>query len=154
MNTTRAASSLSRRRRAAINKVILIGRLTRNPEVRYSQDRATVCVTRYTLAVDRRIKKDGEPEADFIPCVAIGKAGEHAGKFFQKGLKIAVTGRLQTGAYTRQDGIRIRTMDVIVEEQEYVERKEAAGNGGPDNKTDPANNKKGGPDNGGGINEH
>lgn len=104
-----------------MNKVHLIGRLTRDVEARYMQDQT--CVARYTLAVDRRFKKDGEQTADFIHCVVFGKNGEFAEKYLKKGTKIAVAGRIQTGSYTNKDGVKVYTTDVIVEEQEFCESK-------------------------------
>lgn len=107
-----------------MNKVILMGRLTRDPEVRYSQGENSMAVARYTLAVDRRFKRDQEQQtADFVPCVAFGRAGEFAEKYFRKGIKIAVTGRIQTGSYTNQEGQKVYTTDVVVEEQEFAESK-------------------------------
>lgn len=106
-----------------MNKVELIGRLTRDPEVRYSQAAEPLAIARYTLAVDRRIKKEGEQSADFIPCVAFGKNGQFAEKYFHKGMKIAIIGRIQTGNYTNQKGDKVYTTDVIVEEQEFAESK-------------------------------
>ena len=107
-----------------MNKVILMGRLTRDPEVRYSQGENSTAVARYTLAVDRRFKRDGDDQnADFINCVAFGKGGEFAEKYLRKGMKIAVVGRIQTGSYTNKDGQRVYTTDVIVEEHEFVESK-------------------------------
>ena len=109
-----------------MNKVILMGRLTRDPEVRYSQGENSTAVARYTLAVDRRFaKRDGgdQQTADFIPCVAFGKSGEFAEKYFRKGLKVVVTGRIQTGSYTNQEGQKVYTTDVIVEDQEFAESK-------------------------------
>lgn len=104
-----------------MNKAILMGRLTRDPEVRYNGELA---ISRYSLAVDRRFKKDGEPDADFINCVALGKAGEFAEKYFRKGMKVVISGRIQTGSYTHKDaGIKIPTSDIIVEEQEFAESK-------------------------------
>ena len=104
-----------------MNKAILMGRLTRDPEVRYNGELA---ISRYSLAVDRRFKKEVEQEADFINCVAFGKAGEFAEKYFRKGMKVAVSGRIQTGSYTHKDaGIKINTFDIIVEEQEFAEGK-------------------------------
>lgn len=103
-----------------MNKVILMGRLTREPEVRYSGETA---VARYSLAVDRKYKKDGEATADFISCVAFGKSGEFVEKYLKKGMKIAVTGRIQTGSYTNKDGVKVYTTDVIVEEHEFCESK-------------------------------
>ena len=106
-----------------MNKVILIGRLTREPEVRYSQGENSSAVARYSLAVDRRFKRDGESTADFINCVAFGKNGEFAEKYLKKGMKIAVVGRIQTGSYTNQEGQKVYTTDVIVEEHEFCESK-------------------------------
>lgn len=111
-----------------MNKVILMGRLTRDPEVRYTQGEKPVAIARYSLAVDRRFKREGEPTADFIGCVAFGKSGEFAEKYFKKGTKIAITGRIQTGSYTRDDGTRVYTTDVVVEEQEFAESKNASSN--------------------------
>lgn len=103
-----------------MNKVILIGRLTRDTETRYSGELA---ISRYTLAVDRRFKKEGEPEADFINCVAFGKSGEFAEKYFRKGMKVSVAGRIQTGSYTNNEGVKVYTTDIVVEEQEFCEKK-------------------------------
>ena len=113
-----------------MNKVVLVGRLTRDPEVRYSQGNNATAVARYTVAVDRRFKRDGEPTADFIPCVVFGRSAEFAEKYFRQGLKIAVTGRIQTGSYTNKDGQKVYTTDVVVEEQEFAESKNASGNNG------------------------
>lgn len=112
-----------------MNKVILIGRLCADPEVRYSQGENASAVARYRLAVDRRFKRDGEAEADFISCVAFAKNGEFAEKYLQKGTKIAITGRIQTGSYTNRDGQKVYTTDIVVEEQEFAESK-ASGNSG------------------------
>ncbi len=110
-----------------MNKVILMGRLTRDPEVRYSQGENSMAIARYTIAVDRRVRRDGDQQtADFINCVAFGRSGEFAEKYFHKGIKIAVTGRIQTGSYTNKDGQRVYTTDVIVEEQEFAESKSAS----------------------------
>ena len=107
-----------------MNKVILMGRLTRDPEVRYSQGENATAVARYTLAVDRRFNRNGdENTADFINCVAFGRAGEFAEKYFRKGIKIAITGRIQTGSYTNRDGVKVYTTDVVVEDQEFAESK-------------------------------
>lgn len=106
-----------------MNKVILMGRLARDPEVRYSQGANPTAIARYTLAVERRFKRDGEPTADFINCVALGKAGELAEKYFRQGLKVTVAGRIQTGSYTNRDGVKVYTTDVFVEEQEFAESK-------------------------------
>ncbi len=108
-----------------MNKVILIGRLTRDPDIRYSQGENSTAVARYTLAVDRRFRRDGEQSADFISCVAFGRAAEFAEKYFHQGIKIAITGRIQTGSYTNRDGVKVYTTDVIVEEQEFAESKNA-----------------------------
>ena len=109
-----------------MNKVILIGRLTRDPEVRYSQAAEPIAIARYTLAVDRRFKREGEEQtADFISCVAFGKAGEFAEKYLRQGTKIAVTGRIQTGSYTNKDGNKVYTTEVVIEEQECAESKKA-----------------------------
>ena len=109
-----------------MNKVILMGRLTRDPEVRYSQGENANAVARYTLAVDRRFKRDGDATADFINCVAFGRAAEFAERYLRQGIKIAVTGRIQTGSYTNKDGVRVYTTDVVVEEQEFAESKAAS----------------------------
>ena len=108
-----------------MNKVILMGRLTRDPDVRYSQGAEPVAIARYTLAVDRRFHKDGEQAADFISCVAFRKQGEFAEKYLRQGIKIAITGRIQTGSYTNRDGQKVYTTDVIIESQEFVESKKA-----------------------------
>ena len=112
-----------------MNKVILMGRLTREPDVRYSQNAdGSMAVARYTLAVDRRRGRnsDNEQSADFISCVAFGRAGEFAEKYLHQGTKIVVTGRIQTGSYTNKDGQRVYTTDVVVEEQEFAESKSAS----------------------------
>lgn len=113
-----------------MNKVILIGRCTRDPEVRYSQGENATAVARYTLAVDRQFKRDGDQSADFINCIAFGKRGEFAEKYLRKGTKIAVVGRIQTGSYTNKDGQKVYTTDVIVDEHEFVESKVASQNNG------------------------
>ena len=109
-----------------MNKVILLGRLARDPEVRYSQGGNPMTVARYTLAVDRRFKKDVEESADFIGCVAFGKQGEFAEKYLHKGTKIILTGRMQTGSYTNKDGVKVYTTDIVAEEQEFAESKSAS----------------------------
>ena len=113
-----------------MNKVILMGRLTRDPEVRYSQGENSTAIARYTLAVDRRFRRnnDGEQTADFIGCVAFGRSAEFAEKYFRQGLKVIVTGRIQTGSYTNKDGQRVYTTDVVVENQEFAESKAASAN--------------------------
>ncbi len=114
-----------------MNKVILMGRLTRDPEVRYSQGETPLAVARYTLAVDRRNARSNnggdEQTADFINCVAFGRAGEFAERYFRKGTKIAISGRIQTGSYTNKDGVKVYTTEVIVDEQEFAESKNASG---------------------------
>lgn len=105
-----------------MNKIELIGRLTKDVDVRYTQGN-NICVARYTLAVDRKYKRDNEPTADFINCIAFGKNGEFAEKYLVKGTKIAVSGRIQTGSYTNKDGNKVYTTDVVVEEQEFCESK-------------------------------
>lgn len=104
-----------------MNKVILVGRLTRNPEVRYSQGEHATAVARYTLAVERRFRKDNDPTADFIPCVVFGRSGEFAEKYFRQGMRVSVSGRIQTGSYTNKDGVKVYTTQVVVEEQEFAE---------------------------------
>ena len=106
-----------------MNKVILMGRLTRDPEVRYSAGENSMAIARYTLAVDRRFKRDGEATADFISCVAFGRAAEFAERYFRQGIRIVVSGRIQTGSYTNRDGNKVYTTDVVVEEQEFAESK-------------------------------
>ena len=114
-----------------MNKVILMGRLTRDPEVRYTQGDNQMAIARYTLAVDRRFNRNGdENTADFISCVAFGKSGEFAERYLRKGTKIAVTGRIQTGSYTNKDGVKVYTTDVVVEDQEFAESKNSNNNGG------------------------
>ncbi len=110
-----------------MNKVILMGRLTRDPEVRYSQGDVSTAVARYTLAVDRRFRRDGEATADFINCVAFGRQAEFAERYLRQGTKIAITGRIQTGSYTNRDGAKVYTTDIVVEEQEFAESKAASG---------------------------
>ena len=109
-----------------LNKVILMGRLTRNPEVRYSQGEKATCVAKYTLAVNRRFHREGEQDADFINCVAFGKQGEFAEKYLKQGTKIVISGRIQTGSYTNRDGVKVYTTDVVIEELEFAESKKAA----------------------------
>ena len=112
-----------------MNKVILMGRLTRDPEVRYSQGESSLAIARYTLAVDRRFSRNNQDgqSADFINCVAFGKSGEFAEKYLKKGTKIAVAGRIQTGSYTNKDGQKVYTTEVVVEDQEFAESKNANG---------------------------
>ena len=117
-----------------MNKVILMGRLTRDPEVRYSQGDNASAVARYTLAVDRRFKREGDGQtADFINCVAFGRSAEFAERYLRQGTKIAITGRIQTGSYTNRDGAKVYTTDIVVEEQEFAESKAAGGSAAPVN---------------------
>ena len=104
-----------------MNKVILVGRLTRDPEVRFSQGENAMAIARYTIAVNRRFKREGDPEADFIRCVVFGRAAEFAEKYFRQGLRIAISGRIQTGSYTNKEGVKVYTTEVVVEEQEFAE---------------------------------
>ena len=111
-----------------MNKVILMGRLTRDPDIRYTQPNSAqeqTCTARYSLAVNRRFNRDGEQKADFISCVAFGRQAEFAEKYLRKGTKIVLTGRIQTGSYTNRDGQKVYTTDVVVEEQEFAESKTA-----------------------------
>ena len=114
-----------------MNKVILMGRLTRDPEVRYSQGESSLAIARYTLAVDRRFNRNNQDgqTADFINCVAFGKAGEFAEKYLKKGTKMAVTGRIQTGSYTNKDGQKVYTTDVVCESVEFAESKNSQSGG-------------------------
>lgn len=107
-----------------MNKVILIGRLTKDPEVRHSQGQNSTAIARYTLTVDRKFKdENGNIGADFISCVAFAKAGEFAEKYFKKGIKIAIEGRIQSGSYTDKNGNKVYTTDVVIESQEFAESK-------------------------------
>lgn len=124
-----------------MNKVILMGRLTRDPEVRYSQGAEPLAIARYTLAVDRRGRRDnngGDQTADFIQCVSFGRTAEFAEKYFKQGTKIAITGRIQTGSYTNKDGNKVYTTEVVVEEQEFAESKANASGGGYQSEDRPA----------------
>ncbi len=112
-----------------MNKVILMGRLTRDPEVRYAQNSNTA-VCRYSLAVDRRFKREGEPDADFFNCTAFGKSAEFAEKYFKQGTKLLVTGRIQNDNYTNRDGQKVYSVQVIVEEQEFAESKNSSNSSG------------------------
>lgn len=109
-----------------MNKVVLMGRLTRDPEVRYSQGERSTAVARYSLAVQRRFKREGDADADFINCVAFGRQAEFAEKYFRQGMKICISGRIQTGSYVNRDGIKVYTTDVVVEEQDFCESKNAS----------------------------
>lgn len=120
-----------------MNKVILMGRLTRDPEVRYSQGENALAIARYTLAVDRRFKKDNEQTTDFIPCIVFGKSAEFVEKYFRQGTKVTVCGRIQTGSYTNKDGVKVYTTDVVVEEQEFAESKANSQQNQQSNNTGP-----------------
>ena len=134
-----------------MNKVILMGRLTRDPEVRYSQGERSMAIARYTLAVDRRGRRgqDGNDQtADFINCVAFGRQGEFAEKYLKQGTKIVISGRIQTGSYTNRDGVKVYTTDVVVDEVEFAESKNAqnggtrgASNGAPQGQSHQASGK-------------
>jgi single-strand DNA-binding protein len=115
-----------------MNKVILMGRLTRDPDIRYSAGENSTAVARYTLAVDRRFRRDSDQgqSADFISCVAFGRSAEFAEKYFHQGIKIVVTGRIQTGSYTNRDGNKVYTTDVVVEDQEFAESRNAGADSG------------------------
>lgn len=123
-----------------MNKVVLVGRLVRDPEVRYSQGEKSTAICRYTLAVDRRFKKENEQTADFIPCISFGKTAEFAEKYFQKGLRVSVAGRIQTGSYTNKDGVKVYTTDVVVEEHEFAQsRSEQSSNNSGQNQNGNTN---------------
>lgn len=106
-----------------MNKVVLMGRLTRDPEVRYSQSNEPLAIARYSLAVNRRFKRDGEPDADFINCVVFGKPGEFAEKYFKKGMMVCVSGRIQTSTWDDKDGNKRYNTEVVVDDQEFAESK-------------------------------
>ena len=110
-----------------MNRVILMGRLTKNPEIKYTGKDNDMAVARYTLAVNRRYKRDGEQEADFISCVTFGKSAEFAQKYLYKGMRIVIDGRISTGSYKDKDGKTIYTTDVIVEEHEFAQNKDGSG---------------------------
>ena len=116
-----------------MNKVILMGRLTRDPEVRYSQGERSMAIARYTLAVDRRGRRGqegSEQNADFIPCVVFGRSAEFAEKYFRQGMRVSISGRIQTGSYTNKDGQRVYTTEVIIEDQEFADSKNSSGGDG------------------------
>lgn len=121
-----------------MNKVILMGRLTKDPEVRYTQGDNSTCVASFTIAVDRKFKRDGEQTADFINCVAFGRLAEHVEKYYRKGLKTALTGRIQTRNYTNRDGKKVYITEVVAEELEFAESKGASTGGAtPESGADP-----------------
>ncbi len=116
-----------------MNKVVMIGRLTKDADIRYLQNENSTCVAKFNLAVDRKIKRNGEPTADFLNCVAFGKVGELIEKYIAKGSKIGIVGRLQTGNYTNKDGVKVYTTDIIVEEIDFLDSKKASdGDAAPD----------------------
>lgn len=116
-----------------MNRVIIMGRLTRDPEIRYSNGENPMAIARYTLAVDRRGAKKGqdgnEQTADFLNIVAFGKSGEFAEKYFRQGMRVLVSGRIQTGSYTNKEGQRVYTTDIVAEDQEFADSKNASGSG-------------------------
>lgn len=114
--------------------MILMGRLTRDPEVRYYTKEDSSAIARYTLAVDRRFRREGEATADFISCVCFGRSAEFAEKYLRQGIKITVSGRIQTGSYTNRDGNKVYTTDVVVEEQEFAESKKSGAENTPQNR--------------------
>ncbi len=126
-----------------MNKIILMGRLTKDPEVRYSQGNNSMAIARYTLAVDRKFKRDGEPTADFINCIAFGKNGEFAEKYLHKGIKILVEGRWQSGSYTNRDGQKVYTNDCVVESCEFAESKNANQQNEQSSRPQPSNSYDG-----------
>ena len=135
-----------------MNKVILMGRLTRDPEIRYTQGDNSICIARYTLAVDRRFNRNAGNDgnnADFIPCVAFGKSGEFAERYLKKGTKMAITGRIQTGSYTNKDGVKVYTTEVVIEDQEFAESKNASSGGGANYGGNNYNSNYGGGNSGG-----
>lgn len=117
-----------------MNKVILMGRLTRDPEVRYTQSDKPMAIARYSLAVEKRFKREGEPDADFIPCVAMGKNGEFTERYFKKGQLVSIVGRLQVRNWEDRNGDKRTTTEVVIEEQHFAERK--------DSTSSTSNNKK------------
>lgn len=122
-----------------MNKVILMGRLTRDPEVRYSQGAEPMAIARYTLAVDRRGRREGDQTADFINCVAFSRAGEFAEKYMRQGMRMLITGRIQTGSYTNKDGQKVYTTDVVVEDQEFADSKGQGNDNGTYQDSQPVN---------------
>ena len=113
-----------------MNKVILMGRLTRDPEMRNSNGESNTAIARYTLAVDRRYKREGEAGADFISCVAFGRSAEFAEKYFRQGMRVLVSGRIQTGSYANKDGQKVYTTDIVVDSQEFADSKGAGSGSG------------------------
>lgn len=126
-----------------MNKVILMGRLTRDPDIRYSQGENSLAIARFTLAVDRRFKRDGSNDqtADFISCVAFGKTAEFCERYTHQGTKLVVEGRIQTGSYTNKDGVKVYTTEVVVENTEFAESKSSSSEGNyvPNARPEPVN---------------
>ena len=110
-----------------MNKVILLGRLCADPDVKYTQANPSTCIARFRMAVDRPVKKEGESSADFIPCVAFGKTGEFVEKYLKKGIKVALEGRWQTGSFTNKEGTKTYSNDCVVDRIEFAESKKTAG---------------------------
>lgn len=106
-----------------MNKTVLVGRLVKDPEVRYSTGEKSMAIGRFILAVDRRYKKEGEPAADFIPCVVFGRSAEFLEKYFRQGMRVSISGRIQTGSYVNKEGYKVYTTEVIVEELEFAQSK-------------------------------
>lgn len=125
-----------------MNKVILMGRLTRDPEVRYYQGENATAIARFTLAVDRRIKRDNEASVDYINCVSFGRSAEFAEKYFHKGTKIVIAGRIQTGNYTNKDGQKVYTTDIVIEEQDFAESKAASQQNNSGNTKNTSNSRQ------------
>ena len=122
-----------------MNKVILMGRITRDAEIRYTQGEKSTAIARFSLAVERRFKRDNdEQNADFISCIAFGKIAEFLEKFGRKGTKFVVDGRIQTGSYNNKDGQKVYTTDIVVENIEFAESKNSSGSGGSTNQPAPA----------------
>ena len=119
-----------------------MGRLTRDPEVRYSQGDNATAIARFTLAVDRRIKRDNEASVDYINCVSFGRSAEFAEKYFHKGTKIVIAGRIQTGSYTNKDGQKVYTTDIVIEEQDFAESKAASQQNKSGNAQNASNNQQ------------
>jgi len=130
-----------------MNKVVLLGRLAQDPEIRYTQSNEPLCIARYSVAVNRRFKREGEPDADFIPCVAFGRAGEFAEKWFKKGMMVCVSGRIQVRSWEDQQGQKRWSTEVILEEQDFAESKssfQSRGGGSSDRSESTQNNDSGG----------
>ena len=125
-----------------MNKVEITGRVVADPDIRYTNSNPSVCVARFRLAVDRRFKREGEPDADFINIVAFGKLGEHVERFYHKGMKVGVTGHIQTGSYDHKDGYKVYTFEIVAEELEFEERRDA--NTGSQNNGFAPDNQQGG----------